>query len=306
MTKITYKTFLHITTLSTILLLSTYCSSNQTIIKEFNADRAYQDVIYQVSLGPRTPASEAHQNEIDWIVKELDDAGWNVEIQTSTILGHEVKNIIGKRGSGTPWVILGAHYDSRMVADHDLDENNHNKPVPGANDGASGVAVLLELARILPGYLEQERDNDQPANAQQIWLVFFDAEDNGNLPDWDWILGSSVFANTLKLKPDAVVILDMIGDKDLNIYQEQNSDPGLSNEIWSVARSIGYSNYFIPQIKHKIIDDHIPFVNAGIRAVDLIDIDYPYYHTINDTPDKVSGRSLKIVGDTILTWIMGK
>ena len=110
-------------------------------------------------------------------------------------------------------MIIGAHYDSRLLADPDPDPSLRNQPVPGANDGASGVAVLLELARILPKNLDKT-----------IWLVFFDAEDNGNIPGYDWIMGSRVFVQTLIDKPDEAIIIDMIGDADLNIYQEKNSD----------------------------------------------------------------------------------
>ena len=103
-------------------------------------------------------------------------------------------------------------------------------------------------------------------------------------------------------QPDSVIILDMIGDKDLNIYMEGNSDPDLNNEIWRVASELGYSQ-FIPKYKYNLIDDHIPFLNAGIRAVDVIDFNYPYWHTVEDTADKVSAESLQIVGETIVKWL---
>jgi Zn-dependent M28 family amino/carboxypeptidase len=164
--------------------------------------------------------------------------------------------------------------------------------MPGANDGASGVAVLLELSRVLSSRLDKK-----------IWLVFFDAEDNGNIQGQDWILGSREFVDKLEGKPDAVVIIDMIGDADLNIYWEKNSDPNLSVEIWDAANEIGYSDVFIRQYKYTIIDDHIPFVRAGIAAVDIIDFDYPYWHTTEDTPDKVSPQSLEAVGTTLLHWL---
>jgi Zn-dependent M28 family amino/carboxypeptidase len=164
---------------------------------------------------------------------------------------------------------------------------------PGANDGASGVAVLLELARII--------SKDLPLN---IWLVFFDGEDNGRVEGWDWILGSTGFVERLMEKPDAVVILDMIGDRDLNLYWEKNSDLELSKQIWSIAKDLGYSSQFIPLRKHRILDDHIPFIEAGISSVDVIDIDYPYWHTTADAPDKLFAESLEAVGKTIHNWLM--
>jgi Zn-dependent M28 family amino/carboxypeptidase len=197
-----------------------------------------------------------------------------------------------------------------MLADNDPDPNNHSVPVPGANDGASGVAVLLELARTLPSHLENTAGanltSQEGTGPGQIWLVFFDAEDNGNIPGWDWILGSRAFVAGLEETPDAAVIVDMIGDADLNIYQELNSDPGLTEEIWSQAQALGYSDRIIPEPKYRMIDDHTPFIEAGIPAVDLIDFDYPYWHTIADTPDKVSAESLQIVGDTLIAWLKEK
>jgi len=137
---------------------------------------------------------------------------------------------------------------------------------------------------------------------KQVWLVFFDAEDNGNALGLGWGLGSNYFVSQLDGKPDSVIILDMIGDKDLNIYMERNSNPDLNKEIWDAAAEMGYSQ-FIPKYKFSLIDDHTPFIHAGIRAVDIIDFDYPYWHTINDTPNKVSIESLKAVGSTILKWL---
>jgi glutaminyl-peptide cyclotransferase len=259
----------------------------------FNEIRAYQDIVSQVSLGPRIPGSKAHQQVSDWIVEELIENGWEVEVQESEAGDFHIKNIIGKKGTGKPWIIIGAHYDSRIFADKDPVLENRQQAVPGANDGASGVAVLLELSRIL----------DDPGKSGALWLVFFDAEDNGNIDNRSWIMGSQFFVDTLNSYPDRVVILDMIGDKDLGIYQEKNSDVQVTQEIWDTAIKLGYGSYFISELKYRIIDDHLPFIEKGITAVDIIDFDYPYWHTTMDTPDKVSAESLKIVGDTILTWV---
>jgi len=139
-----------------------------------------------------------------------------------------------------------------------------------------------------------------------LWLVFFDAEDNGRIEGWDWILGSRAFVDSLQFKPEAAVIVDMIGDADLQIYLERNSDKVLRDEIWQAAAGLGYDEVFIPEEKHSMLDDHTPFLEAGIPAVDIIDFDYPYYHTTQDTPDKVSAESLQVVGDTLLTWIESK
>ncbi len=288
------------TTALTIIALVFFSTACRNVVQpdeasHFDGARAYQDVQTQMEFGPRIPGSSAHQKTIEWIQDSLEQAAWSTTLQRGEIKGHRVTNIIGKRGDGEPLIILAAHYDTRLVADNDPVPTNRQKPVPGANDGASGVAVLLELARSIP-----------PSLAGEIWLVFFDAEDNGRLPGWDWILGSQMFVDQLERRPQAVVVVDMIGDADLQIPMEANSDAMLNAEIWEIGAGLGYSDYFIPQVKYRILDDHIPFLQAGIPAVVLIDFDYPYWHTVADTADKVSPQSLQVVGDTLLAWLLSK
>jgi len=270
-------------------LLLTQCSTNVTT--QFDPQRAYDDIKYQLSLGPRTIGSRAHKEVRSYISTELESAGWKVDEPELELDGKPIYNVIGKRGKGDQWVILGAHYDSRLFADRDPDQSLRNQPVPGANDGASGVAVLLELGRTLSKNINLT-----------VWLVFFDAEDNGTRPGYDWIMGSKAFVQNLETKPDKVIIIDMIGDKDLTIYQELNSDQDLTASIWSTANNLGY-NQFRPTPKHRVLDDHMPFIEAGIPAVDIIDIDYPYWHTTQDTLDKVSAQSLEAVGVTLTNYL---
>ena len=257
----------------------------------FNRQRAYADVETQVAFGSRAPGSEGHAKILAWMRGELESAGWQVEIQESEALGHPIQNLVARRNDERPQIIFGAHYDTRLHADNDPDPSKHTEHVPGANDGASGVAVLLELARSLP--------DDTPP----IWLVFFDAEDNGNIEGWDWILGSREFVANNSVQSRAVVIVDMIGDADLNIYKEYNSNAELMDEIWTTAQSLGFEDKFIPEFKHSMTDDHTPFLQAGLPAIDIIDFDYPYWHTTQDTPDKVSPQSLEAVGKTLWTWV---
>jgi glutaminyl-peptide cyclotransferase len=265
--------------------------SNAATIKEFDGKRAYEDIEYQVGLGPRTMGSIAHDKATSWIINNLTNQHWLVETQETVISGVTIKNIIAKRGEGNSWIIIGSHYDSRAIADRDPILANRTQPVMGANDGASTVAILLELARILPQKMDK-----------QIWLVFFDDEDNGAAYGSGWSVGSTYFVDQLKGKPDSVVILDMLGDKDLNIYMEGNSNHELNNQIWDVAKELGYAQ-FIAKYKNYLTDDHIPFLEAGIKAVDIIDIDYPYWHTTHDTLDKVSAESLQVVGNTMVQWL---
>jgi Zn-dependent M28 family amino/carboxypeptidase len=281
------------------LLAVSACNSPREApeLNEFSGERAFEDLEYQLSLGPRLLGSEAHRQVREWLVESNEESGWKVEIQHLLIDGQEINNIIAKRENGqdSPWIIIGAHYDSRSNADNDPNVENHSQPVLGANDGASGVAVLLELARVIPNNL-----------MGKIWLVYFDAEDNGNLPGGEWIVGSRAFVDSLEGKPDAVIVVDMIGDADLNIYMERFSDQALTEELWGKAATLGYENQFIPQQKYQIIDDHLPFIQAGIPAVDIIDFDYPFWHTVEDTIDKVSPESLEVVGDVVLAWLLGR
>ncbi|MEZ0395193.1 MAG: M28 family peptidase [Anaerolineales bacterium] len=261
--------------------------------RAFDGRRAYADVIYQVNLGPRVPGSPAHAQAIAWIRSELERAGWQVSIQESEWNGQPVHNLLARRSDEPPALLLGAHYDSRPLADRDPGPES-GLPVPGANDGASGVAVLLELARSLP------------ADTVPVWLVFFDAEDGGGLPGGDWIAGSRAFAASLTAAPQAVVIVDMVGDADLNLYYEHNSHPALRAEIWAQAAALGYGQQFIAEVKYSMLDDHTPFLELGLPTVLIIDFDYPYWHTRADTADKVSAESLQAVGDTLWHWIVSQ
>jgi glutaminyl-peptide cyclotransferase len=260
----------------------------------FEGARAYEDVKTQVSFGPRVPGSVSHTLTVDWIKQQLESAGWQVEIQQTQTMGHTLQNIRAYRTEAPPTLVLGAHYDSRIRADQDPYPNKQSQAVPGADDGASGVAVLLELARTLP------RDS------VPVSLVFFDAEDNGDIPGWDWILGSRVFVSSLKVHPKAMVLVDMVGDKDLSIPMEGNSDPALRTSIWNTAAKLGYSGIFSPHVKYTIEDDHLPFINAGIPSVDIIDLDYPYWHTTSDIPEHVAPKSLQVVGDVLWEWIVAQ
>jgi Zn-dependent M28 family amino/carboxypeptidase len=259
---------------------------------EFDGDRAYQAAQTQVEFGPRTPGSKAHSQMVEWAENELESNGWFVDRQIGSFAGQNLTNIIARKGSTGPVFLIAAHYDSRLMADQDTSYPSTQQPVPGANDGASGVAVIIELSRCLevrPGL--------------QIWLALFDGEDQGNLPGWDWILGSRMFVQQMDETPAAVVIVDMVGDGDLNILRETNSDFFLQNDIWRVARESGYGDFFIDQHGYSILDDHTPFLEKGIPALDIIDFDYPYWHTSMDTLDKISPGSLEAVGRTIENWL---
>jgi Zn-dependent M28 family amino/carboxypeptidase len=262
----------------------------------FDGDLAYDHVVEQCDFGFRPTGSEAWKATGDYIIAELQFRGWRVETQEFVYRDTLVRNVIAKSSQGSqeqvgtlPVLILGAHYDTRRSADME----DPSVPVMGANDGASGVAVLLELARVL----EAEKLR------HEVWLAFFDAEDNGRLDGWEWCVGSDHMAEHLEIKPEAVVVVDMVGDADQQLYLERNSNPALQMELWEIAGELGYSEWFIAEYRHAIYDDHVPFGQRGITAVDIIDFDYPYWHTTQDTIDKVNGESLGRVGHVLEVWL---
>jgi len=207
-------------------------------------------------------------------------------------------NIIGNYNRDSKRrILLGAHYDTRPRADRDPDPAKRHLPILGANDGASGVAVLLELARLLGAARP-------PVGVD---LVFFDGEDSGQEGlDADWILGSEHFAGNLKgYRPSAAIIVDMVGEQNAVITVEIYSGTYsalLVDDIFTIAERLGV-DAFRRERGHPLIDDHLPFIKAGIPAAVLIDFDYPYWHTLEDTPDKCSPESLEAVGTVLLEYI---
>jgi hypothetical protein len=279
-----------------VFIFTTSCSlqdSGNDDMFIFDGSHAYKLAEEQMEFGPRSPGSEGSERISSWIETQLEENGWVVEEQMFQYEDTGITNLIAKRVSDnneSP-IILGAHFDTRPNADRDTAEPD--APVPGANDGASGVAVLLELSRVL-----SEVDLEVP-----VWLVFFDAEDSGGIDGWEWSVGSAHFAQKLNVRPRSVVIIDMVGDENLEIYLERNSDELLSQEIWDAASGLGYDG-FIPEYKYAMIDDHLPFRKQEIPVTLIIDFDYPYWHTTQDTIDKISAASLEQVGHTIQTWIL--
>lgn len=262
----------------------------------FDGENAFTYLEDQMAFGPRYPGSPGHTAVGDYIVQQLETLGWEVEVQPVPYQGIEGRNIIGRANQGVgPVVIVGAHYDTRRIAEQSADEEDRDEPVPGAVDGASGVAVLLELARTL----------DLDDVPREIWLVFFDLEDQGSggMPGWEWIVGSTYMADNLTVTPEAMVLVDLIGDADQQLYYEGHSDPDLRRELWTIAGDLGYGDYFIMEQKYTITDDHVPFARRGIPAVDIIDFDYPYWHTVEDTADKASPDSLLRPGRTLEVWL---
>ncbi len=277
---------------------SATCDSQRS---SFDEQVAFEHIKAQVNFGPRSTGTPGIQATGDYIIKNLKADGWNVAEQRISLTVNdqpvEARNIVGSIGSG-PLIVFGAHYDTRLNADEDPEPDKRTQPTMGADDGASEVAALLELARVLGSHHQL---------THEIQFAFFDAEDNINLPGWNTpSIGATYYIDHLPVKPENVIILDMIGDADLNIYYEANSMqsvPDLMTEIWDIAARQGYQDNFIPKIKYSITDDHTPFIQKGIRAIDIIDFDYPYHHTTHDTLDKVSAESLGKVGRVLQEYL---
>jgi len=273
-----------------VVLLAAGCRQVGAISR-FSGQRALGHVKALCDLGPRPVGSEANLKAGDYIARTLEAYGWAVEFQEFGYRGERIRNIIGKRGAG-PVIILGTHYDTRSVAD--LDPADRSGAVLGANDGGSGVAVLLELARVL---------DRSATEGVEIWLAFFDASDQGELSAWPWCVGAREMANTLSVRPEYALVIDMVGDADQCFYYEWSSSLWLLEKVWRIAEGKGYGQHFQAEYRHQLEHDHTPFFQWGIPAAVVIDFDYPYWHTQHDTLDKVSADSLQRIGDVLETLL---
>ncbi len=285
------------------------CGAGVRAEQEFDGTVALQYVETQVAFGPRVPNTEGHRRTGDWILGRLRATSDSVEIQSwlhGTSDGDTLylRNFIGRfRPDAADRILYVAHWDTRPVADRSRNLGEQRLPVPGANDGASGVALLLGVADALA----------KRPPAFGVDLLFVDGEDFGSFPNTDVLLGSTYFAEHLDPetgKPLFAVVWDMVGDKDLRLPQERNSirgAPEVVQRVWAKADELGYGRYF-PEVEGSYIDDdHMPLLRAGIRTIDVIDFNYGpgngYWHTLEDTVDKVSAESLQIVGDVAVALL---
>jgi glutaminyl-peptide cyclotransferase len=290
----------------------------------FSGEQALAYVRSQVEFGPRVPGTDGHGRAGDWIVAQMRERADTVIEQRWTHVTQRgdslpMRNVLARfRPDVAERVLYLAHWDTRPVADRDRNLGARQMPIPGANDGASGVALLIALGDVLkktpPHY--------------GVDLLFVDGEDYGSFDDPnnpDILIGSRYFAEHLPspdYRPLFGVLWDMIGDRDLNIYQEGNSvqsSPEVVQRVWQLAKQLGYDDYFISEVIEGITDDHLPLIKKGLRVIDVIDIDYGpsiengagrgaaiYHHTMQDTIDKVSARSLQIVGDVATALVTSR
>lgn len=304
------------------------CDRFQRARTAFSGDASLGYVKTQLAFGPRVPGTPAHRRAGDWIIAQMKARVDTVVVQSWTHVTAKgdtlpLRNIFARiNPSATQRVLYLTHWDTRPTADEDQNLGNRSLPIPGANDGASGVALLIGIADALK--------KTKPLYG--VDLLFVDGEDYGSFdgynPDsaltksYDVLIGSTYFANHLPTpdyRPIFGALFDMIGDKSLQIYQESNSvdaAPEVVSRVWSMADDLGYGKYFIAVNKGAVTDDHVPLLKRGLRVIDIIDDDYclngetgcepgpdNLHHTLQDTFDKVSAHSLQVVGDVAVALV---
>ena len=281
-------------------------------VPKFDSNLAYSNIEKQLSFGYRVPGTPEHAATKDWIVSTMREYGWQVEEQI-----FELEVYTGERKPGTniiakynpdaaTRILLAAHYDTRHIAEKDDDPNRKNQPIMGADDGASGVAVLMSMAKTI---------GESPL-AIGVDMVFFDLEDYGD-PDNDnpesWAMGSAYWAKNVErsYKPKHAILLDMVGAKNASFPKETYSkrmNPQLVDKLWKLGQDMGYGNYFVSEDRGGVMDDHMSVANyAGIPMINIIHKQYDgfgdYHHTHNDDIDIIDKRTLKAVGQVVMAVI---
>ncbi|MGH7553714.1 MAG: M28 family peptidase [Longimicrobiales bacterium] len=272
----------------------------------FSADSAFAFLKRQVEFGPRVPGTPGHAQQLEWMTGLLRSWADTVELQAFTHDAEgtrlDLTNVFARfRPTATDRILLVAHWDTRPTADGESDSERRAMPIPGANDGASGTAVLLELARALS-------QQDPPIGVD---LLFVDGEDYGPFGD-NMYLGAKYFAANLPAgyKPLYGIVIDMVGDEN-PVYQiegnSESSAPEIVQRVWRLAEQMGHGGVFQSRSGITVEDDHVPLNRAGIRTIDIIDFDYgpgnSYWHTLEDDIDNTSPRGLGIVGEVMVALI---
>jgi peptidase M28-like protein len=286
-----------------LLLLA--CREKARPPQEFAGPAAFSYIETQVAFGPRVPGTPAHERMGNWLDSLLRARADTVLVQswnhvTAARDTLRLRNFIARfNPAAEKHLLLLAHWDSRPISDSPTSKDSSHA-VMGANDGGSGVALLLGVADVL---------KRAPPNIA-VDLLFVDGEDYGDFTKSpaDVLIGSRYYGAHRPPGPEPLyaVLFDLIADKDLQIYQEGNSlvgAPEVVELVWDTAKDLGYAGYFIASPRHTLIDDHLELQKAGIRAIDVVDFDYPAWHTQYDTIDKVSAASLQVVGDVAVELI---
>jgi len=290
-----------------ILLISCSGGKNATV-PEFNGNRALDFIEKQVAFGPRVPGSDNSAKCREYFIKFFDSLGAEVDtmefIHTDKFSGEKIPmvNVIaafnGSESGSTDRCLLAAHYDSRPRAEYDPDSTKRGEWIDGANDGASGIAVLMELGIMIA-------EQKPPINVDMVLLDGEDYGPPGHLDEYFLGARDMVRRDEVKGKYKFALIIDMIGDKDLKIYREEFSDrysPQITDWVWKTAEQLG-ETAFNDSIGYAVHDDHLSFLTIKLPATLIIDFNYKYWHTTYDTPDKCSAESLASVGRVVATCL---
>ena len=271
----------------------------------FSGTRALDTAKTMVEFGPRVTGTGSNAKMGDWLIAQLRTLGWDVVIQPFTVSeGVEGRNIIAVQSNtkpGAPVILLTTPYDTRLAADADANPNNRQRSGPGANEAASGAALLVELARVL----------GVQSTGHTICLAFFDAEQNGGLPGWDANMGSTVFVRSLPTSvprcasPRVVVSLDQVGAPGQVFPQTDGADPAFQSAIWQTAANLDYEATFTntETIKSNPAGVQAAFAAEKIPTVTISGVDFPLIHTMQDTVDRLSAETLQATGMTLETWL---
>jgi len=285
-------------------------ASTGTTSTGFNGNAAYNYAKAQVDFGPRVPGTPAAKQAGDWIIRQMRARADTVIVQSFTYTTADgkklpLRNILARFRPELPErVLYVTHWDSRPKSESAGTEAEKKMPVPGANDGASGVGMFVALGDVL----KKTKPN------VGVDLLFTDGEDYGEFgpPEVDVLIGSKYFAAhppSPGYKPLYGVLWDMIGDKDLRIPYEMISfqqAPEVVSRVWQTAADLGYGDIFVQESGGEVIDDHVPLLKSGLRVIDVIDLTYPPHHTPHDTMDKISAKSLATVGDVATALVTRK
>lgn len=282
---------------------------NRLSVPQFKAENAFANIEQQLAFGYRVPGTEAHKNMQTWAINIFDSLGAKVITQDfkADFLGEKdvaCKNIVAQfYPEKSKRIMLAAHYDSRKIAEKD--DERQEQPIPGADDGGSGVGVLIEVARLI---------SKDPLGIG-VDIVLFDAEDQGETKgaSESWAIGSAYWARNIVpngYRPHYGILLDMVGSEGATFGKEEYSKqfaPQLQNKIWTLAKSMGYGDFFRDESYGGVYDDHIAVNRAGIKMVDIINQDPKdrssfgfYHHTHDDDMDIISKRTLQVVGQVVL------
>lgn len=269
----------------------------------FSGEQALRYAVQQTEFGPRITGTDAHLRAGDQIVDQLTEHGWDVLIQPFTIDGTTARNIIAIKGGGgianQRVAMLTTHYDTRALADRDPQLANQSQPAGGANTGASGVGLLLELARGL----------DVSLTNHTVCLIFLDAEDNAGLEGWPTNGGTQVFLSRFVEDlprcqgPRFAIHLDMVGGTEQELYAAGQSNPDLQRALWQITQELGYTGWRVQSSGEGVINTHLRFAEQEIPALGLAGLNYPYRHSTDDTADKLSAQRLEQVGRTLKVWL---